>query len=601
MLAELSIRDFAIIDELRIEFGPGFNALTGETGAGKSILIDAIGAVLGDRIGVDVVRTGARTAWIEATFNLSAVDANETLADILEEFGVDADDEVVVLSREVHVNGRTVARVNGRTATVGLLSRIGSILVDVHGQSDHLSLLRPQAQLDLLDRYGNLLDERGEIARLVAEYRELRTRIDGIAGGERERARRADLLQFQAEEIASAALQPGEAASLLAERGVLQNAERLATQAAEVHALLTGEDAVETPALTILEGLRQAGATLADIASIDHEMLALAGRLNEILYLLEDIAAESRAYRDRVEADPARLAAVEERLVVLNGLIRKYGTTVEEVIEFGDAATRELEELTGAGADLASLEAREREIRQVIAIRAERLSRARHEASVSLAAEVETAMSELNMGRAVFAVEVRQQEAADGVPAALNGASPRGYAFDATGIDRVTFMIAPNAGEALKPLATIASGGETARLMLALKSILSRVDATPTLVFDEVDVGVGGRSGQVVGEKLWHLAETHQVLVITHLPQIAAFAGSHFRITKDERDGRVVSRIAPIADHDRVDELAAMLDGLPVTDSARQSARDMLERAAAWTTPAAAAAAGRRRVRPGAG
>ena len=583
MLTELAIRDFAIIDELRIVFEPGFNVLTGETGAGKSILIDAVGAVLGDRIGVDVVRTGARSAWIEATFDLPAAQRPPELVAILDEFGVGPEEEELVLSREVHAGGRTVARVNGRTATVGLLARIGSLLVDIHGQSDHLSLLRPQAQLDLLDRYADVLDERDELASLVGDLRVVRARIADIAGGERERARQVDLLRFQVEEITAADLRPGEEEELLAERSVLLNAERLAIQAATVHALIAGDDDLERDALPALEGLRQAAAGLDEIAAIDESMRLLAERLTEIVFLLEDVGVESRSYRDRIEADPQRLSIVDERLDVLKSLRRKYGPTVEDVIHFGESAAAELAELTGEGVDVEALQEREQQLRDAIGRRAEKISRARSAAAVTLAEEVETAMAELNMGRAVFRVDFRQQEVESGVPAALNGSGPRRYAVEATGIDQIEFLIAPNAGEALKPLARIASGGETARLMLALKSILSKVDATPTLIFDEVDVGVGGRSGQVVGEKLWRLASTHQVLVITHLPQIAAFASSHFRIAKGERDGRVVSRVEPISNDTRIDELAAMLDGLPVTPAARQSAIEMLERVQEWT------------------
>jgi DNA repair protein RecN (Recombination protein N) len=323
---------------------------------------------------------------------------------------------------------------------------------------------------------------------------------------------------------------------------------------------------------------------LAEIAAIDDSMRGLSDRLNEVVFLLEDIAVESRAYRDRIEADPERLAAVEERLDVLKSLRRKYGPTIDDVIQFGETAASELAELTGEGVDLETLQERERRLSEEIGREAAELSRRRLAAAASLAAEVETAMAELNMGRALFRVDFQHQEAASGVPVALNGTEPRTFAVDATGIDQVEFLIAPNAGEALKPLGRIASGGETARLMLALKSILSNADATPTLIFDEVDVGVGGRSGQVVGEKLWRLATTHQVLVITHLPQIAAFAGSHFRITKGERDGRVVSRVEPITGETRIDELAAMLDGLPVTPASRQSASEMLERVREWTT-----------------
>ena len=594
MLIELAIRDFAIIDELRIEFQPGFNVLTGETGAGKSILIDAVGAVLGDRIGVDVVRTGARTAWIEATFDIRATRDDPRLSAVLDEFGIGADEDELVLGREVHAGGRTVARVNGRTATVGLLGRIGSLLVDVHGQSDHLSLLRAPEQLDLLDRYANVLPEREELGRLVEELRSVRNRIAEIAGGERERARQVDLLRFQVAEIAAADLQPGEEEALQAERSVLLNAERLAIQAATAHTLIAGADDLGDGALPALTALRQAAGTLVDVAAIDESMQPLADRLNEIVFLLEDVATESRVYRDRIEADPERLATVEERLDLLRGLKRKYGSTIEDVIHFGESASAELAGLTGEGVDLEALAERERRVSAEIGQRAERLSLARRTAADALAAEVEASMAELNMGRAVFRIDIRQQETESGVPAKLNGADGRRYAVDATGIDRVEFLIAPNAGEALKPLGRIASGGETARLMLALKSILSNADSTPTLIFDEVDVGVGGRSGQVVGEKLWRLATAHQVLVITHLPQIAAFADRHFRIAKREQNGRVVSRVEPIAEGDRVDELAAMLDGLPVTAASRQGAVEMLRRVQDWTTSCGATAGNRR-------
>ena len=592
MLLELSIRDFAIIDELRVGFEPGFNALTGETGAGKSILIDALGAVLGERVGGDVVRTGAKAARIEATFDVAALTERPDVAATLEELGVEPDDGLLILNREVQAGGRSSARINGRTATAGMLARIGAHLVDIHGQSDHLSLLRPAEHLEILDRYAGLLPARHELAALVGELRDLRARIADILGNARAREQRADLLRFQADEIAGANLRPGEEEELLAERSVLANAERLALDAGGAYALIAGgDDAVgEGAPLPALLALRQAGGHLADIAGIDETARPLSDRLDELVYLLEDIAAETRAYRDRIEADPARLAAVEDRLDELKRLKRKYGATIEEVIGVGEAAARELEAMTGGEADVEALRAREARLVAEVGRRAGDLSAARAAAGETLARAVEAAIAELNMGRARFEVALAQTPAADGVPFPGPGGEERRVAVDQTGADRVEFLIAPNAGEALKPLGRVASGGETARLMLALKSILSAADATPTLVFDEVDVGVGGRSGQVVGEKLWRLADGHQVLVITHLPQIAAFAEAHFRIAKDERAGRVVSRVEAVEADDRVDELAAMLDGLPVTEASRRNAREMLERVAAWKAGAGGAA-----------
>ncbi|HYO30304.1 MAG TPA: DNA repair protein RecN, partial [Thermomicrobiales bacterium] len=327
--------------------------------------------------------------------------------------------------------------------------------------------------------------------------------------------------------------------------------------------------------------LRSAGQLLSDIGGIDDGVRPLADRLAEIGFLLEDVVAEVRAYRDAVEVDPARLVAVEERLGELKALKRKYGATIDEVIRFGEEATAELAGHDGAEADVEGLREREETLRRTIGERAQALSEARSEAGERLSRSVEAAIADLKMGRSKFAVSLSQVPDLDGVEFLNGDGTSRRVKAGPSGVDEVVFLLAPNAGEALKPLGRVASGGETARLMLALKSILSEADETPTLVFDEVDVGVGGRSGQVVGEKLWGLAKDHQVLVVTHLPQIAAFAETHFRIAKRERDGRIVSDVTPIERGERIDELAAMLDGSPVTDVARRNAREMLKRVTA--------------------
>lgn len=588
MLLELAITDFAIIDELRIPFEPGLNVLTGETGAGKSIIIDALGAVLGERVGPDVVRTGARAARIEATFDLTAEAERTDLIAVLDELGVEPEDGLLILRREVASGGRSTARINGRAATAGMLSRLGALLVDIHGQSDHLSLLRSSEHLDVLDRFAGLVSQRAEYATLVREWRTVRDRINTIATGARDRAQRIDLLDYQISEIEFAALRPGEEEELDGERSVLANAERLMEDAATAHGLLTGEsdDVDSGGSVAALPILRKASALLAEIATLDASMQPLSSRADEIVYLLEDIAAEARTYRDSIEANPSRLEAVEERLDLIKRLKRKYGATVEEIIAFGEQAARELESLTGGEVDLGSLHQQEQALLERIGTAATRLSRARGEAAACLSRATEAAIAELNMGRSRFAVSIAQTPDDDGAKHEAEDGSVRTVAFDESGVDRVEFLLAPNAGEALKPLARVASGGEMARLMLALKSILSAADATPTLVFDEVDVGVGGRSGQVVGEKLWGLSAGHQVMVITHLPQIAAFASAHFRIAKAERDGRIVSQVRQIADDDRVDELAAMLDGEPVTEASRANARQMLHRVENWIAEA---------------
>jgi DNA repair protein RecN (Recombination protein N) len=360
----------------------------------------------------------------------------------------------------------------------------------------------------------------------------------------------------------------------------------MAEEAALAYTLLAGTDYEDGDGISALVALQQASTQLDAIAAVDQSMNGTAERLRDVTYLLEDAIAETRDYRDRIEADPARLEAVEERLDLLKRLKRKYGATIDEVIAYGEEAASELERLTGGEMDVSALRHRESVLLDEIGSLGAALSERRRAAAAELERGVEAAIAELNMGRARFAVSIEQRLSETGA----NIGDGRTVAFDETGLDRVEFLLASNAGEALKPLSRVASGGEMARLMLALKSILAIADETPTLVFDEVDVGVGGRSGQVVGEKLWGLTHGHQVIVITHLPQIAAFAESHLRITKVERAGRSVSNVVQISGDERTEEIAAMLDGTPVTPAARENARQMIERVGAWKSAAGVAA-----------
>lgn len=576
MLVELQIRDFAIIDRLSLRPGAGLNALTGETGAGKSIIIDALGAVLGDRTAADVVRTGARRASVDATFDLTELPNRGEVELLLYEIGIEADEDELILSREISANGRSGARINGRAVTASNLQRVGHLLVDIHGQSEHLSLLRADQQLMMLDRYAGTLGQREEFAELVVKIRELREQIAGIERGERDRAQRIDLLSFQADEIASAALAPGEDDALAAERRVLESTERLVTESSEAIALLLGGELEgEQPALA---SIRRAAQLAQDLALIDPALADVAQRMSEQLYLLEDVAAELRDYRDAVDPDPNRLEVVEDRIDLIQRLKRKYGATIEEINAFGEEAQRELEALTGGAGGIEALRVRLDELERDAAKIASSLSATRTIAAERMSAEIEQAIHDLRMGRASVVVQVTQQASPEGLPL------PSGsrVAFDATGIDRVEFMLAANLGEALRPLARVASGGETARLMLAIKSILASADATPTLVFDEVDTGVGGRSGQVVGEKLWSLTSGHQVLVITHLAQIAAFGDAHFRIAKQDREGVTLTDIHEITGDERVAEVAEMLAGEPPTPATLKSATEMLDVAEQW-------------------
>jgi DNA repair protein RecN (Recombination protein N) len=394
---------------------------------------------------------------------------------------------------------------------------------------------------------------------------------------------RVDLLRYQIEEIAGADPQPDEEEGLSAERARLANADRLARDAASAYSLLAGEDDLDAGGAA-LPAMRQAAQILTELGEIDPITRPISERASELLFLLEDLASEIRGYRDGVESDPARLEVVEERLAELRQLKKKYGADIGAILEHAQAAQEELERLTGSESDAEALSARETQQAAEAGRLATDLSRRRAEQAKILAKQVKQAIARLNMGAAEFSVGMDRLVDPRGVPVKSKNGSVERLAADASGIDRIEFRIAPNPGEALKPLARIASGGETARLMLALKSVLSDVDRTPTLVFDEIDVGVGGRSGQVVGETLWSLTAEHQVIAITHLPQIAAFADAHFRIAKTEREGRVVSTISELEATERIEELGAMLDGVPVSPSSLQNASEMVDRAVAVKT-----------------
>jgi DNA repair protein RecN (Recombination protein N) len=562
MLLDLEIRDFAIIDELRIQFGAGLNALTGETGAGKSIIIDALGAVLGERVSSDMVRSGARTSYVDARFDLDGLLSGPAVGALLDEHGIEAAGGELILSREIQTSGRSNARINGRTVTAALLGSLGQLLVDIHGQSDHLSLLRPAAQLAILDRYAQLDSERGAVAELVREWRAVRARLDAVDSGARDRAQRLDLLRFQTEEIATAALRPGEERELETERSRLSNAERLAQLVAVAAGLAGGDEVSDTSAA---DALRTAGRSLGDAAALDASLDQLLERLTETALLVDEIALELRDYLGEIEANPERLEIVQERLEMVRQLKRKYGGTIDEVLAYADEAQRELEELGGSEHDESALRARVNELESRVVVAAASLSEQRKAAAARLATDASTAAADLNLGSMMFDIAVRPK--------------PGAVAFDETGADQVEFMFAPNSGEVSKSLARVASGGETARMMLALKSVLADSDHTPTLVFDEVDVGIGGRSGQMVGQKLHQLASGHQVIVITHLPQIAAVAEHHFKIKKESRNGRTISRVVLLESADRIDEIASMIDGEPPSATSRKAALEMLERA----------------------
>ncbi len=572
MLAELNISNFAIIHELRLDFAPGFNVLTGETGAGKSIIVDALSLVLGERASEEMVRSDASVARVEAIFSLD--DPPESLLQFLQESGIECDDGTLILSREVVRGGRSTPRINSRAVPLHVLEQVGEWLVDIHGQSEHLSLKQTRTHVDYLDRFANLWELRARVAAKAQQIAEVRRELESLMRDERELARRVDLLTFQVEEISTAQLRVGEEETLKQERVRLANAEKLAQHADEAFNVLREGDDDRASALDLLGDLKHA---LAQLAKLDPSLNVLQQQVDDAVATLDDLASTLRDYRENVEFNPVRLSQVEDRLQLIFNLKRKYGDSIESILAFGERAAAELDTITHSGERIAELREREARLLQELAKLVSELSAKRKAAAQTLAAGIERELEDLRMARAKFVVDFQRQEDAQGVP--LEG---KRYAFNATGSDRVEFLVSANPGEPPKPLAKVASGGETARLMLALKSVLSAADEVPTLIFDEIDVGIGGRVGAIVGRKLWNLTtgntrHSHQVICITHLPQIAAFGDAHYRVDKVIANERATTAVHVVQGEERVEELAQMLGA--VGEAGEQSAAEILRAA----------------------
>ena len=577
MLIELSIENFAIIDRLQVRFDRGFTVLTGETGAGKSIIIDALQIALGARVSSDVVRGDARYASIEAIFEFP-VDAGPALQETLHENGVEVDD-TLILRREVQASGRSTARVNGRAVPLAVLSAVGSFLVDIHGQSDHLSILKRDRQLEMLDRFGDLLPLRSRAGEEIRLYAQLQSQHLALVAGQREAERRLDLLRFQVQEIESANLSPDEEDELAAERVLLANAEKLAQLAGSAYDSLSGEAVSGALASAALAGK--------ELAEIDAAMQVLSERMEAAHVEVEDIAQELRHYRDSVDFDPPRLDDIEERLDLLNRLKRKYGPEIRDVVAFGERARLEMEDVENLDQRIRALEEEASAAEGRAGALAFELSAARARAAENLGGLMREALQGLGLKNTSFDIEISRHEAVAGLP--VPGAGAR-YAYSQSGIDTVVFVVSFNPGEPLRPLDRVASGGETSRFLLALKSVLARVDRTPTLVFDEVDVGVGGRAGTVVGERLLALSSDHQVVSITHLPQVAALADEHLSVVKVVVGGRTSTDVRTLIGPARIDEIAHMMSGT-ASEAARRSAQELLESAHPGTTVHARAGA----------
>ncbi|MCU0484696.1 MAG: DNA repair protein RecN [Anaerolineales bacterium] len=571
MIHELRIQNFAIIDQLELEFANSLIVFTGETGAGKSIIIDAVETLLGARADATQVRAGSERAIVEATFKIPP-HIQPAVQALLEAEGLLDDPEIIVLGREIRLNGRSTARINGRSVSLGLLKTLGEFLVDVHGQSEHLSLLRVPHHLELLDAYANTNSEFSAYTATYQRLHALRRELHQLREIDNEAARRIDTLQYQINEIETAHLKPGEEEKLREERTRLANAEGLASAAQEAIRVLD-EGSPETQ--SVLDSLGQAVRQVSTLARLDTSQADHDAQLLAIHESLSELVRDLQDYLENIEFNPKRLDQVEERLNLILTLKRKYGkarnSSIDEVIEYAAQARQQLEQISHASERIEALEAEEQELLAHLSRQGQALSRARHAASANLENDLEAELESLSMAGARFKVFFQSKPDPHGV--LLDDGSR--VAFDATGLEQVEFLVAPNPGEGLKPLVKIASGGETSRLMLGIKNVLARADRVPTLIFDEIDQGIGGRVGSVVGRKLWELGRQHQVLCVTHLPQLAAFGEQHLHVEKSIYEGRTTTQVKALQNEARLRELAQMIG--EVSPGTLHSAQELLK------------------------
>ncbi len=576
MLQVLTITDFALIDHLELLLEPGFNVLTGETGAGKSIIVDAIGLLLGERAEEEFIRAEAQQAKIEGLFVLSQSSV-QAVTPIMEEAGLSLEDGEIVVVREINHQGRNICRVNGSIVPLKVLTGIGEHLVDIHGQSQHLSLLNVREHLEVLDRYAGTGELRGQVAAGVRRITAARQELAALRGDAQEMARRIDLLQYQHQEIIGVKLQQGEDDALEAEQRMAGNSERLQSLTDAAYRALYDADASEKSAIDQLGAIAQ---DMTHLAQLDPSLSEMKDTAESLVIQAQELAHALQVYRDGVEHSPQRLQEIEERLEVIRQLKRKYGDTIDEVLAFAEDAATQLDGITNSDERSRDLEAEVISLLKEVGSLSRELSNSRRQAADRLAEAVEGELAELAMEATTFRVGVTQEVSEDGLLVIDADSSEARYAFDATGIDHVEFLLSPGSGEPLRSLAATASGGEASRLMLAIKGVLTAADQTPTLVFDEVDAGIGGRVGTVVGDKTWRLSANHQVVCVTHLPQIAAFADHHVHIEKSVVNGRTVTSTQTLSPEGMVEEISHMLGS--TTEITRSHAKEMLEQTSQW-------------------
>ena len=577
MLLELRVKNLGIIEDITWRLRDGLNVITGETGAGKSLVIDAVELLLSGKADEEVIRYGVNEAQIEGVFTLPQKETFCSLRDLLAQKALAADDDALVISCQLRRKGPSIIRVNGHAVPRTLLHQIGRLLVDIHGQSEHLSLLDSKSHLVFLDSYAHTLNMRNDFSIRVTELRKMEQELRVLGKDEQDRARREEFLRFQIDEISQAKLRNGEEEELERERNILSSIEKLQAFSYEVYRALYEEDASHQSA-PALDRLNEAVQAMKKLVELDPALRQQMKFLDETIYGLTEVARDIHAYSDHLHYDPNRLEEIESRLELIRNLKRKYGQTIAEVLDYRVKAEGEFDTVCHYAERRAQLEEACHCFKQELGRIAYQLSQERSKAARQLVTEVKDELCDLNMPQVEFGVSINQQPDREGIPFP-DGES---YAFSDDGADTVEFMASTNPGEPVKPLARIASTGEISRFTLALKGALSEADNIPVLIFDEIDIGIGGRSGEIIGKKLWILGQNRQVVCVTHLPQIAAFADAHFSVHKVASGERTLSMLEDLEDESRIRELAIMLAGPQYTKTARNNACELIHKADTW-------------------
>lgn len=562
MLNRLRIRNFVLIEELEIDFKKGLNILTGETGAGKSILIDAISAVLGEKMTTDVIRSGFERATVEADFDISGVTG---LKEILDDAGIDFDDESLVLRRELYSSGKGRSFANAVQIPVSKLLEIGEALIDIHGQNEHQNISKVSKHREILDRFAGLDEDVRQITICYNELYSLKERIKSTEMNETEKKRRTEYLSFALQEIEKAGFLPNEEENLREEESILSNSEKIFTQINTVNEILRGEPGV-------IALLKKAEQSLSSVAEIDHDIAENLDSVRSALYSLEDSSSFFRDYQEKIDFSESRINEVEERLSMIQLMKKKYGSTIAGILQFAEQCRNELSSISSSDELREKLNDEHRKKIQETKIKALALSQKRTEAARALESLVMKELADLNMAGTEFRVSVKQEINPSGDIEMNNSV----YMLYPHGLDKIEFLLSANSGESLQQLRKAASGGEMSRIMLALKTVLLSNDIVETLIFDEVDAGISGKTAEIVGQKLKTLAKERQVFVITHLPQIAAMSDNHFSVSKEKSGERTFTHIKNLSRDEKITEVARMLAGKEITEISRKHAAEMV-------------------------